>query len=229
MAEKKKKAKNSLTPKRKRFGNEFVIDLNGTQAAIRAGYSPKTANEQAARLLANASVQEYIKGLMKGLEEKTGITQEKVLKEIAAVAFADVTDYAQIIEKPLEIFAEGQAFTVENEDGSLKMHRCVEPVLTENLTETQRKALASIKEGKHGIEIKTHDKLKALQMLGDYLSLFTDKERLSIERRRLELEEERLELEKQKQNMGGVDDGQHGVIMLAPLLVDEDEEADSDE
>lgn len=198
MAEKKKKAKNSLTPKQKKFGDEFLIDLNGTQAAIRAGYSAKNADKIASQLLGKTRVREYIEGRMKGLEEKTGISQEKVLKEIAAVAFADVTDYAQIIEKPLETFVGGQAVPIENVDGSLKMHRYVEPVLTENLTETQRKALASIKEGKHGIEIKTHDKLKALQMLGDYLSLFTDKERLSIERRRLELEEERLELEKKK-------------------------------
>lgn len=191
MAEKKKKAKNSLTPKQKKFGDEFLIDLNGTKAAIRAGYSEKNADKIASQLLDKTRVREYIEGRMKGLEEKTGITQEKVLKELAAVAFADVTDYAQIIEKPLEIIDEGQTFT-------LKMQRCVEPVLTKNLTETQRKALASIKEGRNGIEIKTHDKLKALQMLGDYLSLFTDKERLSIERRRLELEEERLELEKKK-------------------------------
>ena len=49
-----------LTPKNGRFVKEYLVDLNGTQAAIRAGYSPKTANEQAARLLANVSVRKVI-------------------------------------------------------------------------------------------------------------------------------------------------------------------------
>ena len=49
-----------LTAKQKRFCDEYLIDLNATQAAIRAGYSARTANEQGARLLANVSVQEYI-------------------------------------------------------------------------------------------------------------------------------------------------------------------------
>ena len=49
-----------MTDKQKRFCNEYLIDCNATQAAIRAGYSPKTANEQSARLLANVSIKTYI-------------------------------------------------------------------------------------------------------------------------------------------------------------------------
>lgn len=49
-----------LTDKQKKFVEEYLIDLNATQSAIRAGYSPKTANEQGARLLANVSIQEAI-------------------------------------------------------------------------------------------------------------------------------------------------------------------------
>lgn len=50
----------ALTPKQKRFCEEYLIDLNATQAAIRAGYSPKTAEQTASRLLRNVKVQEYI-------------------------------------------------------------------------------------------------------------------------------------------------------------------------
>lgn len=49
-----------LTAKQKRFADEYLIDLNGTQACIRAGYSPKTASEQSSRLLTNVNVKEYI-------------------------------------------------------------------------------------------------------------------------------------------------------------------------
>lgn len=50
----------ALTDKQKRFCDEYLIDLNATQAAIRAGYSPKTAEQTASRLLRNVKVQEYI-------------------------------------------------------------------------------------------------------------------------------------------------------------------------
>jgi phage terminase small subunit len=68
-----------LTDKQKRFCDEYLIDLNATQAAMRAGYSEKTANEQGARLLANVSVQEYVQAKQKRLEKKTEISQEYVL------------------------------------------------------------------------------------------------------------------------------------------------------
>jgi len=77
----------NLTIKGKRFVDEYLIDLNGTQAAIRAGYSPRTANEQAARLLANVSIQAYLQIRRENLQQSTEITQERVLKEFARIAF----------------------------------------------------------------------------------------------------------------------------------------------
>lgn len=74
--------KKELTPKQARFIEEYLKDLNGTQAAIRAGYSPHTANEQAARLLAKASVQEDVKAKQEILSKRTGITQEWVLENL---------------------------------------------------------------------------------------------------------------------------------------------------
>lgn len=71
-----------LTPKQKRFVGEYLIDLNATQAAIRAGYSQKTANEQGARLLANASVQAAIGKATEQREKRTQITQDYVLNGI---------------------------------------------------------------------------------------------------------------------------------------------------
>jgi len=78
-----------LTEKQKRFCNEYLKDLNGTQAATRAGYSKKTANEQAARMLAKVSIQEYLQKRMKDRSERTEITQDRVLKEMARIAFFD--------------------------------------------------------------------------------------------------------------------------------------------
>ena len=71
------------------FSNEYLVDLNGKQAAIRAGYSPKTAEQMASRLLRKVKVREFIDKLMKKRQEKVGITQERVLQELARIAFFD--------------------------------------------------------------------------------------------------------------------------------------------
>jgi phage terminase small subunit len=78
-----------LTAKQQRFVDEYLIDLNATQAAIRAGYSEKTANEQGARLLANVSVGQFIKQRMDDRSQRTEITQDMVLKHWWDIATAD--------------------------------------------------------------------------------------------------------------------------------------------
>jgi len=72
----------NLTAKQQMFCREYLIDLNGTQAAIRAGYSEKTANEQAAALLAKPSIKEYVQSLMDARAAKIEITAEDVLGDI---------------------------------------------------------------------------------------------------------------------------------------------------
>jgi phage terminase small subunit len=79
-----------LTPKQAAFVAEYLIDLNATQAAIRAGYSAKTANEQGSRLLTNVSVRSAIEEAQNKRAERTEITQDRVLQEIARIAFFDV-------------------------------------------------------------------------------------------------------------------------------------------
>lgn len=81
-----------LTDKQQTFVDEYLLDLNGTQAAIRAKYSAKTANEQAARLLAKVSVQEAIAEQMAARSKKTGIDAEWLLKRLAQEAQADMAD-----------------------------------------------------------------------------------------------------------------------------------------
>ena len=87
-----------INPRRVLFAYEYLKDLNATQAAIRAGYSKKTANEQGARLLANVSVKQLVKKLKSQREKRTEITQDKVLKEIALLAFSDIRDICEIEE-----------------------------------------------------------------------------------------------------------------------------------
>jgi phage terminase small subunit len=85
-------AKKELTDKQEQFCREYLLDFNATQAAIRAGYSKRTANEQGARLLANVSVQNFLQIKKEKLESKSDITREKVLAEYAKLAFFNVQD-----------------------------------------------------------------------------------------------------------------------------------------
>lgn len=71
-----------LTAKQQRFCDEYLIDLNATQAAIRAGYSPKTAEQLAYQLLQKTSVQNHISELQKKREERTEITQDNAKRSL---------------------------------------------------------------------------------------------------------------------------------------------------
>ncbi len=79
-----------LTPKQQNFVKEYLVDLNATQAAIRAGYSAKTANIQGPRLLVNVSIQDEIQKQRDKAEKRTEVTIDRCLKEYAAIAFLDV-------------------------------------------------------------------------------------------------------------------------------------------
>lgn len=87
--------------KRLRFAEEYIVDWNGKQAAIRAGYSPKTAESQASRLLRNVKVKEYIEECKNKIEQLAGVSKLRAVKQLSKMAFADIT----------------QAF---DEDGNLK-------------------------------------------------------------------------------------------------------------
>ena len=123
--------------------------MNGTQAAIRAGYSKATAKEIAAQNLSKLNIQEKISELMAARSKRTEITADMVLNELAAIAFADRTEIAKISAKGYVKFTP-----------------------TDELPQEVKKIILGIKEGKHGIEVTTADKIKALELLGKHLGLF---------------------------------------------------------
>ena len=147
-----------MTEKQKIFADEYLIDLNATRA-YRVAYpsvkKDETAAAAAARMLRNVKVAAYIQDRMQERQKRTEITQDRVLQELAAIAFAKATDYAEI------------------------MNECVRIKDTGDLDEQQVRAIAGIKEGKFGVEIKLNDKEKALELLGRHLGMFKDKVEVS--------------------------------------------------
>jgi len=90
-----------LTPKQARFAQEYLIDLNATQAAIRAGYSKNGAGQTAHNLLKNTEIAAAIQERRKELIEKVRVTQEMIVTELAALGFANMLDYIGIGEDGL--------------------------------------------------------------------------------------------------------------------------------
>ena len=85
----------ALNDRQRRFAAEYVADCNATQAAIRAGYSKKTANEQGCRLLANVNIQAEIEKRLQKPLKKLEVTQERIVAELARIAFSDIKDVAK--------------------------------------------------------------------------------------------------------------------------------------
>lgn len=85
-----------MTPKMQKFVDEYLVDLNATQAAIRAGYSKKTAYSIGVSNLKKPEIQAAIQKRQKSAAEKLEITRERVLKELASIGFAKATDFLTI-------------------------------------------------------------------------------------------------------------------------------------
>jgi len=152
-----------LTNKQKRFCQEYLIDLNATQAAIRAGYCKKNARQIGSENLTKLDIQQEIQKLMDKRAEKTEITAEKVLKELAKIGFADITDFVE--------FGPQQPGTEnDNADHFIKI---------KSSAEVDGSLIGEVRETRSGLVFKLHDKTKALELIGKHLGMFKDVHELS--------------------------------------------------
>lgn len=136
----------ALTNKQSRFVKEYLVDLNATQAAIRAGFSEKHANRAGAQLMANEAVASEIQKGMNKRAERLEIKSDDVLREIMRIAFLDLSGaYGEMGLLPIRL-----------------------------MPENVRRAIAGVKYDENGIaEVKTIDKIRALELLGKHLKLFS--------------------------------------------------------
>lgn len=143
-----------LTEKQQRFVEEYLIDLNATQAAIRAGYKPSSARQVGTENMSKPSIRACIDQAIAERSKRTGINQDRVIRELARLAFVNASD------------------VIDMDEASIKC----------NASEDDKAAIASVKvktiptkEG-DGVEreIRLNDKLKALELLGKHLGMFKD-------------------------------------------------------
>lgn len=124
-----------LSPKRERFSQEYVIDLNATQAAIRAGYSPKTAKIQASRLLTNVNVQKRIAELKKGVSDKLEISHQDVLKRLAKWVDSDITQVLGLSADEVKALPEEVRKLIKSFKYRSKTYTQGESIITEDFVE----------------------------------------------------------------------------------------------
>jgi phage terminase small subunit len=144
-----------LTEKQQRFVEEYLIDLNATQAAIRAGFSPKTAEQQGSQLLKKTLVLESISRAMAARSKRTGISQDRVIMELAKIAFVNIDEL------------------INTDDASIKKTAtaddlaCIQSIKVKTTDTDKGKATER--------EIRLCDRMKALEMLGKHLGIWKDK------------------------------------------------------
>lgn len=149
----------ALTKKQKLFCDEYLIDLNATQAAIRAGYSPDTAKEIGCENLTKPNIRAHIDRAMAERSKRTGVNADRVVMELAKIAFINAVD------------------VINADDATLRDDAAPED--TAAIQSVKVKTIPT-KDGE-GIEreIKMADKIKALELLGKHLGMFKDKLELS--------------------------------------------------
>jgi phage terminase small subunit len=151
-----------LNAKQQRFVDEYLIDLNATQAAIRAGYKKtEYTDTNANKLLENTRIREAIDKAMAERSKRTGINQDRVIQELARIAFVNPQN------------------VINAENGSVR----------EDATEDDLACIQAVKvktmSGDKGYseerEVRLNDKMKALELLGKHLGMFTDKVELDAD------------------------------------------------
>ena len=170
-----------MTDRQVIFANEYLIDLNGTRAYKEAYPHVKNDNTAAAARLMNVpEIKEYIDERIKDRLERIEVTQDDVIQELAAVAFANGSEYAKVVTKPVMMKTpDGDYVPALDSEGNQMYYQAVEITETDELSRRQIKAISGIKQGKNGIELTTYDKVKALELLGRHLGMFKDKVEVS--------------------------------------------------
>lgn len=144
----------NLTPKQRRFCHEYIIDLNGTQAAIRAGYSENSAKEIASENLTKPNIQNFIQELNQERQNATGITAQRVIEELGKIAFSDIrelmtVDNALMDIKQLDDNTAGAVASIE-----------VDEIRMSGMAVGETK------------KVKLWDKIRALDSLGKHFGIF---------------------------------------------------------
>lgn len=157
-----------LTDKQEMFCKEYMIDLNATQAAIRAGYSEKTADVIGCENLVKPNIQAYIADLKAKRSEKVEVTAEKILEHLNTLRSSNINDYIEI-----------KTIIGGTEENPTNV-KVVEFKDFKDLTEEQLMCIESVKNTAHGIELKLHGKNWTIDQINKHIGFYEKDNKLNV-------------------------------------------------
>jgi phage terminase small subunit len=155
------RTRDALNQRKSRFVAEYLVDLNATQAAIRAGYSQRTARSIGSENLTKPHIAAAIKAALDARAVRTGITQDRVLAEVALLAFSDVTHYQVSAAGDVKLAADAP-------DGAMRAVQSIKHRVTTRGRGGQAEVVREV-------EIRLWDKPGPLKLAGQHVGLFTEK------------------------------------------------------
>lgn len=162
-----KQAGAGLNHRQAQFVREYLVDLNATQAAIRAGYAEKTAEVCGPRLLGNVRVAAAVEKALAERAQRTEISQDRVLRELAALGFANMADY-------IRVQPDGTAY-VNLAGLSREQAAAIQELTVDEYTEGRGEEARAVKR----VKLKLADKRGSLELLGRHLGLFPNRTELT--------------------------------------------------
>jgi phage terminase small subunit len=164
-----------LTDREWSFCLEYLVDLNGRQAAIRAGYAPASASQEASRLRAKVNIAEAISGL---LERRAGVTKPGLINELARIGFSDIRK--AVTWRPDVEVVEG-----DDDEEPMKIIRSRVTVVDSALIDDDTAAaIAAVSQGANGVlRVQMHNKVDALEKLARALNLYKEPSPVNVELR----------------------------------------------
>ena len=166
----------NLDAKEQRFVEEYLIDLDPNRAAIAAGYSKTTAASKAYQWVSNSKVKPHVMAAIQEAQdersERTHITQDMVLAELAKIGFSDIRKVVK--------WGNTELRSTEDESGELvEAYHGLRLVASDEIDDSTAAAISEISEGREGLKVKFHDKRASLVDIGRHLGMFKDKLQLS--------------------------------------------------
>lgn len=143
-------------PKQERFCQEYLLTANGTQAAIRAGYSKKTAAQTASRMLRYVNVAERINFLRNQAAARLNIRKERVLRELADIGLVNIGRILEIVSNTIK-----KVDPVTDEI----TEKSVQDIRLKDIPDDVWPAIKSINQTASGLSVVLHDKLRALELI----------------------------------------------------------------
>jgi phage terminase small subunit len=155
-----------MTQKEKRFADEYIICLNGSQAYLKLNPGSKNADVRAAQLMSNPEVKKYIANKLENISEQLNLKAVDVIREIKDLAFTDIKNYLTFDKKGVTFKNSDDIDTraISEVSSDKTTSKLGEDIINENVK----------------FKLKLYDKQKALEMLGKYFKLFIDQHEVRV-------------------------------------------------